>query len=958
MTKRIFSLAIVFMMFVPVTGLLSQVTLTVPDTTCMRGDTLKIPVYCSNLSGLNVISLQFQMEYNPLAIEWLGFRQSGTVSAAWNAPVVYPAPGRISLSMASATPLSGSGVLLFALFRFVSNPTSDRSPLALSNVMLNEGTPSVDVVNGAIRYLSIRIVPHDATILENESLDFELQGDVHTPAYWSVTDTSVASISSTGVFIPKKTGFCRVVVRDSRNLTDTSNNILINPLQLSQFTLSIGDTSAMQGGSFLYPVRVSDMTGLGILSGQFGISFTAGILSIDSVLTSGTLLHHYGPPVIKKDAGNITLSFAGTIPLSGSGVLVYLKINAKKSMYGFVSLHLHDVLFNESIHAATRDGSINVQGIGYLTVSVSATTIFTGDTVRCTVTGYPSSPSSPVLWSVSDPSMATISSSGVLVATRHGSIQVQAMDALGRTGSSQTILIYDITLTVGNTSAATSGFVDVPLVISAWPNGILSAQMNVDFDTTYLSSPTVYSVGTLLAGSQISTVVHGNRLTFAVASTNSVRTSGTLLKIRFSVLESAPKLTSTQVTLSNVLLNEGTPLPLITNGQVFIISDKSYNLDIKRGWNMVSIPLIVTDFRKDSLFRTATSKAFTYHSGYVMKDTLANGVGFWVKFGGAQSVYMTGILCKEDTIDVVHGWNMIGSIFSPVPVDSIVQIPNPIVTSVYWGYDGTYQASDTVEPGKAYWVKTNGGGQLVLKKSRSNAQPKYQRKEEQILEHVNTLKIVDANGRSQNLYLGEISLVGSLLDRFELPPPSPSGTFDARFRSQGCMEGYTLDSKGNTFIIDVKADAYPLALGCNIIDDNVKFSLSKGENLSRFALEKGNTITISSPVEQLIIEVYPITKPAIPKEYALEQNYPNPFNPSTIIRYDLPIDAKVTLKMYNVLGQEVRTVVDEIQEAGYKSVTFNASDMASGVYFYRLEVTSTSDPSKSFVQVKKSLLLK
>jgi hypothetical protein len=402
----------------------------------------------------------------------------------------------------------------------------------------------------------------------------------------------------------------------------------------------------------------------------------------------------------------------------------------------------------------------------------------------------------------------------------------------------------------------------------------------------------------------------------------------------------------------------GSPWSFITGLPSGIVT-RSYSM--RNGWNMVSVPLVVTDYRKDSLFRTATSKAFTYHSGYVMKDTLDNGVGYWAKFSGAQSVDMTGILCEEDTIDVVHRWNMIGSISSPVPVDSIVQIPNPIVTSVYWGYDGTYQASDTIEPSKSYWVKTNGGGQLVLKKSSSNAQPKHQRKEGQILEQVNTLKIVDANGRLQNLYLGKISLVGSLLDRFELPPPSPSGTFDVRFRSQGCMEGYTLDSKGNTFIIDVKADAYPLALECNIIDDNVKFSLSKGENLSRFALEKGNTITISSPVEQLVIGVYPLTKQAIPKEFALKQNYPNPFNPTTIINYQLPIVSWVTLKVYNILGQEVATLVDGMQDAGFKYIEFSIDgtsrnekrtmNLSSGVYIYKLM-------AGEFSQVRKMLLVK
>jgi hypothetical protein len=96
----------------------------------------------------------------------------------------------------------------------------------------------------------------------------------------------------------------------------------------------------------------------------------------------------------------------------------------------------------------------------------------------------------------------------------------------------------------------------------------------------------------------------------------------------------------------------------------------------------------------------------------------------------------------------------------------------------------------------------------------------------------------------------------------------------------------------------------------------------------------------------------------IPNKFALEQNYPNPFNPTTTFKYDLPTESKVKLSIYNVLGQIVEILVDEIESAGYRSINWNAKDMVSGVYFYRLEASSVSDPSKSFVQVKKILLIK
>lgn len=88
-----------------------------------------------------------------------------------------------------------------------------------------------------------------------------------------------------------------------------------------------------------------------------------------------------------------------------------------------------------------------------------------------------------------------------------------------------------------------------------------------------------------------------------------------------------------------------------------------------------------------------------------------------------------------------------------------------------------------------------------------------------------------------------------------------------------------------------------------------------------------------------------------PSLYALGQNYPNPFNPSTIIRYDIPEESYVTLKVYNVLGQVVATLIDGVQDAGSKTAVLDGKDLPSGLYFYRLQAGTFSD-------VKKLLLMK
>lgn len=95
----------------------------------------------------------------------------------------------------------------------------------------------------------------------------------------------------------------------------------------------------------------------------------------------------------------------------------------------------------------------------------------------------------------------------------------------------------------------------------------------------------------------------------------------------------------------------------------------------------------------------------------------------------------------------------------------------------------------------------------------------------------------------------------------------------------------------------------------------------------------------------------PESMTSLPTEFALLQNYPNPFNPSTTIKYNLPMGAHVTLKVYDVLGREVLTLIDQQAEGGYHSATLDASRLSSGVYFYRMQ-------AGSFAQTKKLLLLR
>jgi hypothetical protein len=85
---------------------------------------------------------------------------------------------------------------------------------------------------------------------------------------------------------------------------------------------------------------------------------------------------------------------------------------------------------------------------------------------------------------------------------------------------------------------------------------------------------------------------------------------------------------------------------------------------------------------------------------------------------------------------------------------------------------------------------------------------------------------------------------------------------------------------------------------------------------------------------------------SLPSNFTLEQNYPNPFNPTTNIRYSITLTSKVTLKIYDLLGREVQTLVNDEQTPGKYSVSLNAGKLSSGIYFYQLKAGDYSATKK------------
>ena len=168
-----------------------------------------------------------------------------------------------------------------------------------------------------------------------------------------------------------------------------------------------------------------------------------------------------------------------------------------------------------------------------------------------------------------------------------------------------------------------------------------------------------------------------------------------------------------------------------------------------------------------------------------------------------------------------------------------------------------------------------------------------------------------------------------------------SGVTDATGHELATLTSYTRTNSGKTFasykVVTMKAPDTSTVL-------NV--SVSKGAVLT----VKSSGVTSVNKVE------------GIPDQFVLMANYPNPFNPTTTIKYGVPKESKVTLKIYSILGQEVVTLVDGVQAAAYHIVTWNGRTdagvpLASGVYFLQMQAYPAGG-GDSFVQVRKMAIIK
>lgn len=379
-------------------------------------------------------------------------------------------------------------------------------------------------------------------------------------------------------------------------------------------------------------------------------------------------------------------------------------------------------------------------------------------------------------------------------------------------------------------------------------------------------------------------------------------------------------------------------------------------------WNLLSTPVRRTGYTSDDLYPSRTSDLFLYYAvgGYQATSWASPGSGYWMKTSSAYIDTLFGAEIAAETVNVAKGWNLIGSISTPAPFSAVVPSPGDILRSALWGYDNGYRQTDVIQPGKGYWVKASAPGSIML--NRQSAPGFTPKNSAAAFAELNALTITDAKSNSQTLYFGPLPDAGD--QSYEMPPHPPAGMFDVRYGSGKAAAYLAPAGISSPARILITSASYPLTVEWKFSGAVQPAVLIDGSGGSLFSISldktTGSAVIKDSRVTELLLKN---GGAAMPPAYGLAQNFPNPFNPSTVIHYQLPEESRVTLKIFNLIGQAVRTLDGGIRPAGYESMEWNGADdrmnaLPSGLYFYRLEAVSTSNPARSFTSTKKMELVR
>lgn len=385
---------------------------------------------------------------------------------------------------------------------------------------------------------------------------------------------------------------------------------------------------------------------------------------------------------------------------------------------------------------------------------------------------------------------------------------------------------------------------------------------------------------------------------------------------------------------SHRLSRTSNPLVLKLNAKPPFVA--SYQI----GWNLMGLPLAVQDSSYKTVFPEATDQSlYSFNNGYVTEETLSRGKGYWLHFGESGQQTVEGKAVSKLSVNLVSGWNLIGGVSCSVSTDAINDPDSIVVTETVYGFDGAYAKASSIKQGGGYWVYAQKNGTIGLdcSKAGTSKRPLTVEQDKRALEAFSQLTVSDRSGISRKLYFnGQLPAGDKLL--YALPPLPPKGAADVRFSNNSLLE------EGSSGQVQLQALTYPVTIRLERGDKPVIVEALNRENkvVSSHYLMVGGSAQVDDRQAHRL-HVKEVSGGELPDKFVLHGNYPNPFNPSTTIAFDLPEQSAVTLQVVDMLGRRVMEVQEEAMAPGSRAIQINASQLSSGIYFYRVTAEMASE---------------
>jgi len=388
----------------------------------------------------------------------------------------------------------------------------------------------------------------------------------------------------------------------------------------------------------------------------------------------------------------------------------------------------------------------------------------------------------------------------------------------------------------------------------------------------------------------------------------------------------------------------------------------------RKGWNIAGLPIESTGISYDQLFTNSTQIPFSYvENSYKESTELIPSLGYWLHLSDSETVDFIGEPIANLTINLQEGWNLVSGIGYSLP-EVAVQDDENIINSGWYGFDGAYFTAVDIEPGYGYWVRASEAGTVTLEHTTSKmlADAKQPLQLFAPEEQFYSLHFISETDTLQTLYFGAELPEDISVTVFAMPPIPPSQAFDARFTGVGSRlaENTAPQISLQPGVREVEIHLQTPAMASMESWEIIQLT-KDGRSMDRQIIRDGETIALHSP-EITHIELMPkdgqlTEEPDLPNKFALEQNYPNPFNPTTVISFQLPQQSYVRLEIFDVMGRRIAQLANETMEAGVHQVSFDATDLASGMYMYRLQARSSLGEdglAGDFLQTRQMMLVK